>query len=462
MKIIFILSSLFLMTMFDISILYAQLAGRTYFVDIESGNDMWNGQAKTYQGGTIGPWQHLPGTVGLPGSNWQVVASDKATATALAGSLVYAGGATATAWHQIHDGDVIYVKGGTINKVQVVVSAKDWYLGNAIFDSIKIIGGQYATPAWGEGKPIFEEEFQRNFGFFIGAGAVTKGVTLDGFEIRNIEGNAVGAYFDPRAGSATIDIGGVYGPSYITVRRCYLHDAIRNADDRGHGIEGGGGDHFIFEYNSIGPNIGTKSIEPDAMSYGIISNNYISSGGDHGISLTRASHFDVYDNVVNFLPPQREPGYGISISGASYCDIWNNLIYRSIPPTKTSVMWPDGELHFYYASMGIGMYTNDVGMRIVNNTVALFGDFNNAGGSTMMRMGHGTSTTAYWNDGTIIQNNLFYKGYNAAGNIQYAVNTATTRNEDVEYNNFYNSSLTENVMAFEDLNSKWHYSNSIF
>src|SRR5208282_5171637 len=37
----------------------------TCYIDYENGNDLWSGTAETFQGGTIGPWKHAPGMLGL-------------------------------------------------------------------------------------------------------------------------------------------------------------------------------------------------------------------------------------------------------------------------------------------------------------------------------------------------------------------------------------------------------------
>jgi len=404
-----------------IILLLATTAGAaTYYVDVEDGNDSWNGLSRTFDGAN-GPWQHLPGTIGFNGSGWAA----------------------------LQHGDKAYVKGGTINKVQVGFSPQ-YYKGNLEFDSIQIIGGQYASSQWGDSMPVFDEEFIRTYGFWVGypgSSGNTKGLTIDGFEIRNIKDGGVGAGFDPTRGSAAIALGGNGKVQYVTVRRSYLHDARRIIDDTGHGIETGWIDHFIIETNSIGPRIGTKCIEPYNSSYGIIRNNYISGCGDHGIALTRTSHSDIYNNVINYVPPQvYEPDYGISMSGSSGNDIWNNLIFRN---DRTSC--DAGQAW----SMGMGMYTSNSDVRIVHNTLANFSSCNNAGSSTMMRVGDYDPAKGITNS-TLIANNIFYKGANAAGHIQFAIRLNSVSGETTIFNDFFHSNTTENVIGAFDVNV-WKY-----
>jgi len=80
------------------------MGANIYYVDYENGSDNNDGSSRA------SAWKHLPGTVGQNGSGWV----------------------------QLYDGDVLYVKGGTSNPVQVGINST-WYKGNAQYDSIRII-----------------------------------------------------------------------------------------------------------------------------------------------------------------------------------------------------------------------------------------------------------------------------------------------------------------------------------
>src|SRR5258708_32285705 len=63
-----------------------------YYVDIGSGSDSNPGIS------TTSPWAHLPGSVGISGSGWSLISS----------------------------GDIVYVKGGTLQPVSVFFTPS-WY-----------------------------------------------------------------------------------------------------------------------------------------------------------------------------------------------------------------------------------------------------------------------------------------------------------------------------------------------
>src|SRR5437660_76446 len=90
-----------------------------FYVDVGSGSDSNNGTSQ----GTA--WAHLPGTVGFSGS----------------------------AWATLQNGDTVYVKGGTVNNVQVKFTSSS-YNGNNAFDSIKVVSGHLAGTTWGSGRAI--------------------------------------------------------------------------------------------------------------------------------------------------------------------------------------------------------------------------------------------------------------------------------------------------------------------
>src|SRR6266550_7580298 len=133
-----------------------------YYVDSGSGSDSNSGTS------TSSAWAHLPGSMNLSGSGWVV----------------------------IQNGDTIYVKGGSVNTVELYVrSTSSKYNGAAAYDSIKIIGGDQI--GWGTGKPVYDMQNIYTSGFWIQQGS---GITVDGFEVRNIKAGAVGPGFDDSTG----------------------------------------------------------------------------------------------------------------------------------------------------------------------------------------------------------------------------------------------------------------------
>src|ERR1044071_2054993 len=156
----------------------------TYYVDPTSGvgNDSANGTSQAT------PWQHLPGSVGFSGSGW----------------------------HSLVNGDMVYVRGGTTNNVKVLFDST-FYSGSSDFDSIRIQSGHLASPAWGTSQAIIDGGATRTGGIIIN----TNGITVDGFEIRNIAAGA-NPPIDSNTGSGCI---GIIGASYVTVKHCWLHDA---------------------------------------------------------------------------------------------------------------------------------------------------------------------------------------------------------------------------------------------
>jgi parallel beta-helix repeat protein len=377
---------------------WVSLVGRTafpatYYVDSETGDDRWDGSARQAQNSAQGPWQHLPGTTGPMGTGWKVLA----------------------------DGDRVIVKGGTLNPVSVGIGS-DFFRGQPKFGSIVILGGQLAEPKWGEGRPIFDGQGRRTFGFWVGAGgkAVT-GVTLDGLEVRNIQAGGVGDGFDPRNGSSCMVLGGNGGCSFITVRRCHLHDAARDAEDRGHGIETGHADHLLVELNTIGPGIGTKGIELDRSDFCTARGNYVYNTGDHGIVVV-GNNCDINDNVVEMLPPfVHDPVYALKVYG-NRNDVWNNILFQREQPVPTPLT---------ARAQGFGFFTG-AGNRLYHNTIYHFANSPN-GREFGTGIAVGCERKAVQD--VEVQNNLVYGCRNANGTVQLFLGPAATR-VTVRYNAF--------------------------
>lgn len=311
----------------------------TYYVDPVSGNDANAGTA------TNTAWQHIPGAL-TSGSN-------------------YLSGA---GWKQLNDGDKIIVKGGTTNRYQVRFTIPNYitnfpgYNANLAYGSIVIQSGDLATPAWGSGRAIFDEGNTNTFGFWL---AMRGGITLDGFEIRNIAGGAVGIGFDAVKGSCGVAIGGAYEVDYCRVTRCYIHNSNRVVGDDGHGIETDGGaggttpvsHDLMIDRNLIGPSIGTKGIEIQIYNRCAVSNNFVTGTKDHGVVIT-GNHCDVNNNVVYMTPPYYlSQVFGIKANN-NLNDVWNNLVYQS--PQSFGVS---------NALEGIGTLDNASSNRFVHNTI---------------------------------------------------------------------------------------------
>jgi hypothetical protein len=383
-----------------------------YYVDSGSGSDSNAGTS------TSAPWAHPPGSVGLSGSGWKV----------------------------LQNGDKLVIKGGSVNNVSLYLrssgsgDAPAYYNGNSAFDSIVIQSGHLFSPQWGTGQAVIDAQYTRNYG--VGFETVN-GVTLDGFEIRNI-GPCYGCTFGGGS-SACIEVSGP--AKYFTIKRCWLHDAVRTGDDIGHGIEGAqaGEQQFLVYYNKFGPNIGTKAFEPYRFCYGAISNNLFLASGDHELSFGGGcTNIDVCNNLfyLSFATPGatnsqvHQPTYGISTVTAVNCDFWNNVVYAPTPRDGVSAL---------------GAYEYSISNRIVFNTFALCGDpANDAAGTAIALQKQIGDSDGNTNWVTIFQNNLCYKNSNADGNIQFCLpHPDYVANENVQYNVFWGgASTTESVMAY--------------
>lgn len=402
------------------------LSAATYYVDPDFGNDANTGTT------TNAAWLHLPDAVGTPGSGWMIITN----------------------------GDTVLFKGGSTNG-QIKLTPT-WYQGHPAFDSILIQSGHLATPPWGSGRAIIDGFSNKTWGVWFSGivtnSAILKGVTFDGFEVREILAGAAGPGFDTSNGSSCILVGGNYVTQFLKVMRCWLHNAYPGTgDDKGHGMEFGGPNaDWIVTQNHIGPYIGTKGVEPTGASFGVISNNFFSGCADHCIALSHSTNVDVCFNTIFDMPipiMKHEPQYGIGLSAADRCDVYNNIIYRSMTVTNFGTEdWP----------MGIGSYTSDHTNRIMFNTVAFFGDFGSGGNSTALRMGDGNSTLGYTNFGQIIQNNIIVSNFNAIGKIQYIVRTNTVLGEDVQWNCFFGTNATANVMSYNDGTTYFYFPLSTF
>ena len=390
----------------------------TYYVDIASGDDGNAGSSLS------APWQHLPGTVGFTGSGWKV----------------------------LQDGDSVYVKGGSNNPVQVRFGSP-WYNGAAKFDSINVIGGQWDTPAWGSGQPVFDEQNTRSYGF----GLDGPGITVDGFEIKNIAAASNSGVAGN--GSACIEIG--TSATYVKIRRSWLHDAIRTGDDIGHGIEfsTGAGPQVIIEYNEIGPAIGTKGIEPTEFGggYGVIRYNFLHNSGDHEMTIS-SDHWDVYGNLIwhvantsgNYVPWDHEPNYGIKVTG-SYVDLWNNVLIGD----QNATTFETCGFGFSLPNGGSG----GTGIRFVHNSVYGFRGTGNYGESGVnLVMGIGNTATV----DSVASNNLLINSRNAQGNIQVHWYNGTV-NGTFDHNDLWGGvSGSENVVSYGTTSAPPAYALSAF
>jgi hypothetical protein len=360
----------------------APLWAATYFVDPVSGNNANSGLS------TMTAWANIPGSVGVEGSGWAA---------------------------SVRNGDIIYVKGGTTSNMQVLFNSSR-YSGEPSFDSVRIVSGHLADTPWGDGRAIFDGQQSRYYGF----GLDGTGITVDGFEIRNIAAATNSGVAGN--GSAAIEIGN--NAKFIKIRNCFLHHVTRTVDDTGHGIESAtGASYIIIEYNHIGPNIGTKGIEIYNSDYGIIRHNYIVNSGDHNLVIS-AYHWDVYNNLISAVGPWvHNPIYGVKITG-SYNDIWNNVIICDSATGIDAVGFG-----FSLPNSGTGGDNN----RFIHNTVLGYGtkaDWGESGVSLVFGVG-GTATTNNY-----AYNNLLLNAHNGKGGIQLFYYNKTV-NGTLKYNDFW-------------------------
>jgi hypothetical protein len=383
--------------------------GASYFVDPATGND---GNAGTSQGS---PWAHLPGTVG---------------------------GAPAV---QLQPGDTVTVKGGSSNLCSVNIDDTTYH-GNAVFNSILIQSGDLA--GWGTGKAIFDEQNTRFYGFGVGKGSgnAINGITIDGFEVRNIAGaGSSGAPGNP--GSCCVSIqpppsGGV-PVSFVTVRRCYLHDAIRTVTDSGHGMEVGSSSNLLIYWNVVGPNIGTKGIEVSGGG-GAVSNNFVTYTGDHCISVTTGTNFDVCYNTIRQDGAQvHSPTFMISVGASAYNDIYDNLLFDSQAVDNVQA-W----------SSGFGNYNGSHDNYFYFNTIGRMGDNQSGVGSGITVSDNGTvlvTNHVFKNNMVLYTTNVFQNSF------MVFVNGATVPATNITFvgNDFWNGLSGATVCGWND--GSYHY-----
>ncbi len=378
------------------------LSAATYFIDVSAGSDANVGTA------TNTAWAHLPGSVGITTGN---------------------GG-----WVVLGSGDTACVKGGTTNSVQVKFGQGN-YGNNNVFDAVQVISGHLRSPQWGTTRAIFDEGNTNTYGFWL---ASVSGMTLDGFEVRNIKAGAAGAGFDDTVGSSCILVGGATPAKSCKIRRCYLHDANRTIDDTGHGIETDGSSgttNLVIEMNTIGPAIGTKGVEIDRLDYAVVRQNFITGTGDHGITLT-GNHCDVNGNVISMTPPYvHEPVFGIKVN-FNYNDIWNNLVYQA--PQTSGSLTKNME--------GIGTLDNASFNRFYHNTVINASDLN--GNRTGAGLSLGDENAAGTNN--LVANCIFAFCQNNVSSdwntIQVYLGSASVSNQ-VRYCCLWQTIVTANMIA---------------
>ena len=370
----------------------------TYYVDVVNGSDA---NAGTSEGAA---WQNLPGTVGTTGSAWVALAS----------------------------GDVAYVRGGFTNNVQWRINT-NWFGPGAAFDSVQVVSGHLADPAWGDGRAIIDGESTRTYGIWIG-GTNTDGVTIHGFEVRNIAAGGVGVGFDPTDGSACIALGGNGGAVRTTIRGCWLHDALRDANDRGHGIEFSGATDTIIEGNIVGPNIGTKGIETHNSTSGRCHSNFVYDTGDHGIVLT-GDGWDCEGNLIYMVPDfQFDPVYSIKVIGDGN-DIWNNIVWRD------PIAWSPALSN---RAQGIGIFEG-TSNRIIHNTVINFMNANGREYGTAIAVG----SERKFSTNNVVQNNIGAFCRNFYGQVNF-FNWSNAVGSDVQYNCWYSTNTATIAVDADD------------
>lgn len=378
-----------------LTFIVVSLHAAVYYVDTTTGNDANSGTQMA------SAWKSLPGTVGPSGSGWV----------------------------NFNSGDTIYVKGGSINNVQWYIGSTSQFAGSAAWDSIRIVSGDQI--GWGTGKAVIDGQSTRTYGIMIGDNAAVVGITIDGFEVRNIAAGALGGSFDPVSGSCCVAIGGNGSLNHIKVRNCWLHDAQRTIDNTGHGFSLGNGTYVWAENNVIGPNIGTKGMDIYHWDYGVIRSNVFIHTGDHCISLN-ANHWDIYDNVMYLTQSNAVHGpiYGLKIE-LSYNDAWNNVVYR-LPGNESSSLEP----------CGIGLFEGG-NNRIVHNTTYEWhdpGDGREYGGGIAIGC-EGNSTS-----NCIVKFNISRFSINQYGGNEFFMYNICPANT-IAYNDFFHQSGTSETVS---------------
>lgn len=372
-------------------------AATTYYVDVVTGND---GNAGTSQGT---PWKHLPGD---------------ANATGTANSTTIAAG------------DKVIVKGGTTNNARIDVNSSHYSAANS-FDSVVIKSGHLDGTNWGTGQAIFDGQNTRTCGIMVDH----DGITVDGFEIREIAAGA-NLPLDSNSGSACI---GINASHSTKIARCWLHNAYYSgpSTDKGFGIEfGNNGTNFIITQNHIGPTIQMKGIEPTGYAYGVISNNYLSGIYEHVIALSNGTNIDICNNVIRHDPPYGpQPSWCIAVGDSVRCDVWNNLFFRD--PTTSG---PNNRF-----GVALGFYATTISNRFFHNVVAYFDSSNAGSGATAIGLERN-----YSNKGIEFQNNVIYSNRNDFGPMQYCLGLPATETNIIRYCDFFSTSTIESVMDVDN------------
>lgn len=383
-----------------ISLLSLSAGATTYYVDPVGGSDINNGTSQ------LTAWAHVPGAVGFTGAGWVT----------------------------LNNGDILYVKGGSINSYQVLFD-NSHYNGSATLDSIQIRSGDVI--GWGTGRAVFDQQNTRTYGLALG---FITGVRVNRLEIENV---AAGCAVIWGLCSAGIEVGG-NGPfgGFFHIDDCYIHDTIRALTDQGHGIEFNnanqdGASSCLIEHNFIGNNtpgnIGTKGIE----FYGTnntVRNNFISGSQDHGI-VCSGNRNDINGNTVYMLPPYvHQPMFGIKVNFNNN-DVWNNLVYTYLITTNTTFNSLDGIGTLDNASYNrilfndtINCYDLSASQRVAGFSI---GDENAAGTNNTIGMNISAfcgSTAGTFND------------------VQLYLGDLTT-NCIIQYNDFFRTSGSASVIA---------------
>jgi hypothetical protein len=378
----------------------------TYYVDRSAGSDAYNGTAQAFSSGSTGPWQHIPGSVGVTGSGWV----------------------------KMNAGDSIIVKGGTVLPDSITVNAA-WYNNGSSGNTIKILSGHLS--GWGSGRAVIDGGATTSGSGTYGKGFWVNGpsyIRIEGFEIRNIANMA--------------DSGGVFidgnNTAYIEIVGNLIHEIYGASGSSGYGIEvtGDNKNGYVLIEKNIIYHTEEKGIELYNQGYCTVRYNWVYQTNDHCVTVSSANN-SIYGNMfsqsgyrwMTYESPFR-PAYGFKFDGSASILADNNSLYNNL-------IWD--------CSSGIGIL-NGSGNKIYFNTVYHSGFQGGESG------GEEGSAFVIQNDGTagsnipvgnIARDNIFYfSNLNNAHAPTIAFNYNIGGNNTISRNVVYRDSANTGTLFF--------------
>jgi hypothetical protein len=380
-----------------LAIISINLYATTYYVDPLSGNDAASGKLATEA------WKHIPGSL------------------------------TSSPSVFVQAGDVILVKGGTIQQDSILVNSSHYKNGTSS-SMIVIKSGEHdgfgtgmavidggATPAkgagtWGKGFQVYSRNYIR----------------IEGFEIRNLANvtDSAGIWVD---GSS----------SYCQIVKNTIHESFGDLGSSGYGIAitGSTTDGYHTVEKNVVYHTEEKAIAVFYQGHCTVRYNYLHEGKEH-LMVIMSQYNDIYDNIcskagddwMQYLKPDR-PAFGIKFDSGTTSFANNNNCYNNI---------------IYGCSSGLGILNGSYN-KIYHNTVYYSGlppeEAGGVEGAAFVLIDDGT--TSELPVGNDIKNNLFYFGaliYSKAATLVF--NKTIGGNNSIVHNLIYRDSSNVGTLVY--------------